>query len=944
MIVGEAHFRLGEELPSLPKTERLNGLRAHSFAPLISSFAGDGWRLSSEGIFTHVRPAGENSPGEPGFEIRFSVHPAIADEVLRSAVPIIVTAGCPFKVISNTALLELVCSKRSSQEPPGEFLTIYPPSQQIFNDLIPVLQRATDGITTSFVPGPWAGSGGQPRLSPDNPWPGLDCFLPGESTYFFGRKDEQLDLAQRIEREIVTVVLGQPGVGKTSLLRAGLKPVFDRMRFEPVYLRLNGAGLSDPVQQVRDEINHVLRERQIDGAPFGEGQTLWEYFHFRVPAWVAADGKPVVPVLIFDQFEEVLSLNLVQALWTQLTDLVENRVPESPGQLSLPHVGSRPAAASAKVVISLRQVYLPELLARGAAMPSITESHFLVQPFNGPKALEAVLGPGRHLLDTAHPDAAAEKIIRRLGREAAPSDGGPLDNMRIQPALLSFFCQQLNEARKRSRQGEPDAGLITAELVDAEAEPILEDFFQRTGQARRAQRPPQTVVLQKDPKPEEKKPSSPEVQSPQKSPVLAEAGYSGALGLKNLAIGFVAVLVIMLAVAGNLYRENLERQHTEVELQEYIRRLEARNTFKSANRKLTLAEATLATERSNLWAAEATLALEKSNLLASDKQARDLEQEILQAKQKNSRLAREQTNVQTHLMQVNHENAQAEAQLAQRSRVLFDLTNQIAFQNKQIDAVQSRYKALALADSVDYKELASNTPAAPASTNQNPAAPAAGSPASPDITAVVNSSSPREVYVIMTHGKCRYSENDEPFNQLRTNQVLHAGATIRTYGRSWADLFFRRTGTTVRVAPESEMRIVKLSQSIENGVPLIQTLVELHSGRIVTTVRALVPGNVFEISDATGRSVIEGGGLGCFMITAPKPNSRDKLLVTPLRLVSQEGPSNVVDGKNYNAANGTNLTLIESQWEGVLIQLDEMESETDRAIAEPQSPDSPKNN
>ncbi|HUD82044.1 MAG TPA: hypothetical protein VMQ67_01010, partial [Candidatus Saccharimonadales bacterium] len=177
-------------------------------------------------------------------------------------------------MIANTALLGLACSKWSSGEPAGDFMTVYPPSQALFDDLTEKLKQAIHGIKASDIPMPPAKTSGRTTLTPDSPWPGLDYFWPNESPYFFGCEDEQLELAQRLERAMVTVVLGQGGVGKSSLLRAGLTPLFDRLSCEPVYLRLHCGSAVHPVQQVRDEINRVLTERKIDGAPFGEGQTL----------------------------------------------------------------------------------------------------------------------------------------------------------------------------------------------------------------------------------------------------------------------------------------------------------------------------------------------------------------------------------------------------------------------------------------------------------------------------------------------------------------------------------------------------------------------------------------------------------------------------------------------------------------------------------------------
>jgi len=139
----------------------------------------------------------------------------------------------------------------------------------------------------------------------------------------------------------------------------------------------------------------------------------------------------------------------------------------------------------------------------------------------------------------------------------------------------------------------------------------------------------------------------------------------------------------------------------------------------------------------------------------------------------------------------------------------------------------------------------------------------------------------------------------------------------------------------VRVAPESELKIAKLSQANQNGVPVLDTLLELPYGRIFTVVRALVPGSTLEISDTDGRSVIEGGGLGSYMITAPRPDFGDKLSVIPLQVIIQKGTSIIAPGQEYSAKDGNTFSLGASTWESMLIQLDELDAEADKAIAEP---------
>ena len=57
----------------------------------------------------------------------------------------------------------------------------------------------------------------------NNPWLGLASFTEETRAFFYGRDEEIAELARRVQRKLLTLLFGQSGLGKTSILRAGLQ-------------------------------------------------------------------------------------------------------------------------------------------------------------------------------------------------------------------------------------------------------------------------------------------------------------------------------------------------------------------------------------------------------------------------------------------------------------------------------------------------------------------------------------------------------------------------------------------------------------------------------------------------------------------------------------------------------------------------------------------------
>jgi len=76
----------------------------------------------------------------------------------------------------------------------------------------------------------------------DRPWLGLRSFGEEHTDLFFGRQTERNEILRSVEHRHITVLYGRSGLGKTSLIRAGLtrdlltagyQPIFHRIRYGP---------------------------------------------------------------------------------------------------------------------------------------------------------------------------------------------------------------------------------------------------------------------------------------------------------------------------------------------------------------------------------------------------------------------------------------------------------------------------------------------------------------------------------------------------------------------------------------------------------------------------------------------------------------------------------------------------------------------------------------
>ena len=337
-----------------------------------------------------------------------------------------------------------------------------------------------------------------------NPWKGLNFYTEGEIIY--GRKTEIQSLSQYIFNNTQTVLYGRSGIGKTSILNAG---IFPKARLEgmiPVCIRLKHDDVDNYIWQVRAAIKDSgLKMKSILPAIDGHtNESLWEFMHRH--EFYNEDGESRVPLLVFDQFEEIFTLqkneNTKREFFKQLGNLLndvkpdyiieyekkkrqmqsENQVTKVVSSGALKGLSLRLNIRKADgdeqnaarylvhpdyhIVFAMREDFLSSLELYASSIPVMRDNRFGLLPINEEQAAQIILRPVPELISKAVAKLIIEKVTGRTDFEL---DGKP--EIEVDAAVLSLFLSKLY-----AKKPETDSQ-ITIELVNTYSGHIIRDFY-----------------------------------------------------------------------------------------------------------------------------------------------------------------------------------------------------------------------------------------------------------------------------------------------------------------------------------------------------------------------------------------------------------------------------------------------------------------------------------
>ncbi|GAB4194820.1 MAG: PD40 domain-containing protein [Roseiflexaceae bacterium] len=309
----------------------------------------------------------------------------------------------------------------------------------------------TEALTSSLSDEP------EPPLSPRRPSPyvGPRSFRRGET--LFGRQRELTELLHLLVAERIVLCYSPSGAGKTSLIQAALIPALEQRRFRVLPpLRVSNRpppGFSLPASANRYLFSLLLSLEE--GRPEAERLPHDQLAALSLDDYLnRLDNAPGDLVLIFDQFEEILTVDPTdraakEAFFEQVGQALQNR--------------------RRWALFAMREDYLAMLEPFLRPIPTRLEETFRLDLLDAESALEAVQEPAR-LAGVVFTDLAAARLVDDLRRvQIQELDGTRSERLGlyVEPVQLQVVCLRLWEQLAPDDQEISEADLQAVGDVDS---------------------------------------------------------------------------------------------------------------------------------------------------------------------------------------------------------------------------------------------------------------------------------------------------------------------------------------------------------------------------------------------------------------------------------------------------------------------------------------------
>ncbi|MDZ7292728.1 MAG: winged helix-turn-helix domain-containing protein [candidate division KSB1 bacterium] len=251
------------------------------------------------------------------------------------------------------------------------------------------------------------------------PYKFLDYYTEQDAPLFFGRESEIETICSQILAHRSFILHGRSGVGKSSIVRAGLMP---RLKTQG-HLVFTIRSFTDPLQQM---VNALLPLTAGDGAP----ESASKLEDLVAVLEKNTSGHPII--FFLDQFEDFFLL-LTQPRQQQFIDTIGKLFSND----------ARPF----RLVFVLREDLLAEMSQFKSVIPEIFHHEYRLMRLSREQASRAITEPAK-----AAGCRYEAELVTRLLNDLSDADG-------VDPPQLQIVCDQLYDARS------PE-GKLTAAIYD----------------------------------------------------------------------------------------------------------------------------------------------------------------------------------------------------------------------------------------------------------------------------------------------------------------------------------------------------------------------------------------------------------------------------------------------------------------------------------------------
>ena len=308
-------------------------------------------------------------------------------------------------------------------------------------------------------------------------YPGTGPFSDSaaDQARFFGREDAADQLYLRVLSVPLVVQFGKSGLGKTSLLQAGLFPRLRKRAYLPVMIRLNVQE-----ESLLEATKRSMREScEAEGLQFAPGDStgVWELL---ATTAVWRDDFLLTPVLVFDQFEEVFTLRDAAFRAAMAAEIGALARGAPPSRDSARQSGGKPVV---KIVISLREDHLGELEELSAAIPGLFHERLRLEPFTRETAKDPILKPAALEPEQGEEPYWSPRFTLDESALTAMLDFLEGESGVIEPFQLQLLSRHAEVIARRNR-GKAKDGVVTLtkdDLAGAQQfEAVLRNFYHDT--------------------------------------------------------------------------------------------------------------------------------------------------------------------------------------------------------------------------------------------------------------------------------------------------------------------------------------------------------------------------------------------------------------------------------------------------------------------------------